>query len=125
VVRGKGIKTKHRTAIPETGTALEYEMAIRNSPKYGDVVVIFTRKSTEHDDLYMLEHGGIYFSQILAHGGNDPEDTSGCILVNRNRNHFAFSAWGSMKAQLVADVKKWETLGYSCKLRIHNLPQVG
>lgn len=104
VVRGYGEKIFGKTAIPYG----KYEMEIRTSPKYGEVVVIFTRKTK---DSYFLENNGISFEMILGHGGNDHEDTHGCVLVNRTRDVKKFTAWGSMKKEFVTIVRKYMAFG--------------
>ena len=121
VVRGFGIKDKGNTAIPATADDMTYFMRIRESPKYGKVVVIFTENPSP--DYYELRNGGIMFSQILAHGGNDAEDTEGCILVNRNRDVSKMNAWGSMKEEIAAEVERLTDEGYDVRLRVTNMPQ--
>jgi hypothetical protein len=119
-VRGYGIKVKKETAIPSTGDGEDYYMTVRNSPKYGEVVVIYTR---EKEGIYYLENGGVSFQMILAHGGNDHGDTEGCILVNKNRLIKEGSAWGTMKKAILQKVKELEADGFTVRLRINNLSQ--
>lgn len=104
VVRGYGEKVFGETAIPYG----KYELEIRTSPKYGEVVVIFTHKERGS---YFLRANGIEFEMILAHGGNRPEDTHGCVLVNRVRDTKKFTAWGSKKADFVKAVKGYISKG--------------
>ena len=120
VVRGYGIKDKTRTAIPATAPGFLYELGIRKSPKYGEVVVIFTRQD---GGLYYLEHGGISFTQILAHGGNDAEDSAGCILINKTRDTSRMRAQGSLKEDFKDKIKALISEGHAPKLKITNLPQ--
>ena len=123
VVRPYGVKHTKSTAIPATDGDLTYKMSIRESPKYGEVVVIYTR---EEDGVYHLENGGISFKYILCHGGNHADHTEGCILVNKNRttDDGSLSAWGSMKDQIKEKVKELQSEGFVCRLRVTNLPQV-
>lgn len=120
VVRAYGIKDKKRTAIPSTVDDFTYKMTIRTSPEYGEVVVIYT---SEKDGMYYLDYGGISYQMILAHGGNDAEDTDGCLLVNKNRDTDEMTAWGSQKEVIKEAVKALEKEGYDVRLRITNLPQ--
>lgn len=119
-VRGYGIKVFGKTAIPETTGDTLYKLGIRESPKYGEVVVVYTE---ENDGMYHLKHGGISFQMILCHGGNDEDDTMGCLLVNRFRDTKKMSAWGSMKTDIVDEVKKLQAEGKDVRLKITNLPQ--
>lgn len=126
VVRPYGVKRKTSTAIPETTGDFTYSMGIRNSPRYGEVVVIYTHIETRDGvKVYVLDHGGIRFEYILCHGGNHAEHTEGCLLVNSNRDakDGVMSAWGSMKSDILEEVKFLESQGYECKLRVTNLPQ--
>jgi len=117
VVREHGIKIKKETAIPATDKDDCYFMGVRTSPKYGEVVVIYTRKE---EDVYILEYGGVEFRYILCHGGNDHGDTEGCLLVNKNRDIKAMSAWGSMKTEILEKVKALQEDGFSVHLQIEN-----
>lgn len=120
-VRGHSIKVKDETAIPETQGDDSYFMRVRISPKYGKVVVIFTEQ--EGPDLFVLNYGGVRFTQILAHGGNNEEHTSGCILVNHNRDIDKMKAWGKMQQEYVEEVEKLQKEGYDVRLQVTNLPQ--
>jgi len=120
VVRPYGIKDKHYTAIPETQGDDTYMIDIRQSPKYGEVAVVYTSKE---GDKYILEYGGIRFEYILVHGGNKHENTSGCILTAKNRNDKNRTIQGSLKKEFVAEVKKWKAKGFDTRLRVTNLPQ--
>lgn len=122
VVRPYGIKRMTSTAIPETQEDFTYKMTIRTSPKYGEVVVIYT---SLENNVYVLEHGGIRFEYVLCHGGNHADHTDACLLVNKNREteDGKMSAWGSMKGEILDEVKALEKAGYDVRLRITNLPQ--
>jgi hypothetical protein len=124
VVRPYGVKRKTSTAIPATEGDFSYKMGIRTSPKYGEVVVIYT--SIENDSIYVLEHGGIRFEYVLCHGGNHADHTDACLLMNKNRKtkDGEMTAWGSMKTEILNEVKALEAEGYDVRLRVTNLPQV-
>ena len=115
-----GVKDQDRTAIPETKEDDTYFLSVRTSKKYGKVVVVFTEQS---GDLYTLAYGGVSFTQILLHGGNDPEDTSGCILANKNRDVEKMEAYGSMKNQILNVVERYLGEGFDTRLKVTNLPQ--
>ena len=117
-IRPYGIKVYGETCIPETGFDFSYYLRIRNSPKYGKVVAIFT--DFDGNDTYTLNNGGISFTQILGHGGNKTYDTKGCPLVNKNRDSKANNAWGSMKDEFVEEVEKYLNKGFDTRLRVHN-----
>lgn len=116
-VRESGIKIKKETAIPATKGDDLYIMGVRRSPKYGEVVVVYTRKE---GSVYHLEYDGVSFKYILCHGGNDHGDTEGCLLVNRSRDTKAMSAWGSMKSAILYEVKSLESQGFEVRLQIEN-----
>jgi hypothetical protein len=119
VVRAEGIKCKKRTAIPATGHKSEYLLDIRTSPKYGEIVVIYT---SIENGMYVLDYKGVRFTMILAHGGNDADDTEGCVLVNKDRSIGDMKAWGSQKTALVTRIKALKKQGKLCVLRVHNMP---
>ncbi len=121
VVRGYGIKSMHRTAIPATEGDFTYKLGVRVSPKYGKCAVIYTEKQGE--DTYILDYGGVSFEQILVHGGNDPEDTSGCVLLAKNRSDKDMNIYGSLKKEFAEEVERLIEEGYDTRLRITNLPQ--
>ncbi len=118
-VRAEGIKVKHNTAIPATGNEMVYKLGIRNSPKYGEVVVIYTEREGE---VYKLTHKGVSFSYILIHGGNDHGDTSGCVLLAKNITGRE-NIQGSLKTAIKDHVKKLIEEGHEVGLRIINMPQ--
>ena len=123
VCRPYGIKNRGETAIAATEGDFTYKMTVRNSPAYGKVVVIYTEKQGK--DTWILDYGGIRFEQILAHGGNHPEHTNGCLLVNEHRDtrEGHMSAWGNYQDEFVEYVEKLEGEGYDVRLRVTNLPQ--
>lgn len=122
VVRDKRIKVKKYTAIPETEEDFTYNVTIRQSPKYGEVAVIYTHME---GDIYVLEYGGIRFELILFHGGNHVDHTDGCVCGAKNREtkFGKMAIWGSLKEEFTNKVKSLESEGYNVRLRITNLPQ--
>ncbi len=75
-VRATGIKVIHHTAIPQG----RYQLLITRSSRFKrDMILISNQK-----DLSLINNG-IRFTGIRIHGGNTHENTSGCILVARNR----------------------------------------
>ena len=116
-VREYGVKIKGETAIPENICGDLYKVGVRVSPKYGEVVVIYTR---EENGVYYLEAGGISFQFILAHGGNSHKDTEGCLLVNKNRSVENMSAWGSLQSQILKEVKEMIAQGDKVFISIEN-----
>ena len=120
VVRPYGIKDKGYTAIPETKGDDTYHLGIRTSPKYGEVVVIYTEKD---GDKYILEYGGVRFEYILVHGGNDHEHTEGCVLLARKRYDDTRTIQGSLKTAFKDRVKELIEDGFDVRLRVTNLPQ--
>lgn len=122
VVRPYGIKRMTSTAIPATEGDFTYKLSIRTSPKYGEVVVVYT---SIENGVYVLEYGGIRFEYVLCHGGNHVDHTDACLLMNKNREtkDGQMSAWGSMKEDILNEVKALEAQNYDVRLRITNLPQ--
>lgn len=120
ITRPYGVKIKKQTAIPATEGNDTYKLGIRYSPKYGRVVVVYTSYD-ERTGMYILEYGGIRFEMILMHGGNDENDTEGCILVNKYRNINTMKANGTMKNSILEEVDKYIHEGYDVRLKITNL----
>lgn len=120
VVRPHGIKDKNYTAIPETLGDFTYIIGLRTSPKYGEVAVIYTEKNGSE---YVLEYGGIKFTYVLLHGGNDHGDTSACILCAKTRNLKTRTIQGSLKKEFAAEIKRLKAAGFDTRLRVTNMPQ--
>ncbi len=122
LVRPYGIKRMTSTAIPATEGDFTYKLSVRESPKYGQVVVIYT---SLENWVYVLEFGGIRFEFVLFHGGNHADHTDACLLINKNREtrDGKMAAWGSMKEDILKEVQALEAGGYDVRLRITNLTQ--
>jgi len=114
-VRAYGIKVKGETAIPYNNEKTLYHVGVRKSPKYGEVVVIYTK---EDNGVYTLANGGISFKYILMHGGNDHKDTEGCVLVAKNRSVNDMQIWGSQKTMILNYVKGLIADGHEVFLRV-------
>lgn len=119
-VRAMGVKVPGHTAIPSTGLGHAYCLELRESPKYGEVPVIFTSKNGSE---YILEGpDGVVFKYILIHGGNDDDDTEGCILVAKNRIGLD-KIQGAQHRVLVEIIKKYIATGKKLGISIVNMPQ--
>lgn len=77
-VRAVGVKVKEHTAIPEN--LLGYKIAKTLSPKFNRYTL---QLYTDDSDL-SLKSGGVRFTGIRNHGGNDHEDTAGCPVTAYN-----------------------------------------
>ncbi len=123
-VRAYGIKVKGDTAIPANDMNNLYKVELRHSSRFGDTIVIYTRKQEieGQQTKYYLEAGGISFMYILAHGGNDHEDTAGCMLVAKNRLN-ADMIQGIQKKALYAKVKKAIDAGDEVYMKVTNTHQ--
>ncbi len=84
-IRGWGIKVPKHTAIPVT-TDFFYKVDVTYSQRFKkELPIIYTE--INKDGVYVLKNGGIEFTSIRAHGGNDSEDTEGCVLVGYGRDN--------------------------------------
>lgn len=108
-VRPFGEKVHGETAIPQH--LLGYNVSVRKSPKFGETVVLWTKKER---DVYIIERDGIRFEYVLAHGGNTEKDTDACILVAKNRIN-AHTIQGSLKEEVKNIAKAWIKEGYNVK----------
>lgn len=115
-VRAYGIKVKGDTAIPATEENKPYKLRVRESPKYGEVVIIYTE-----EDGVTLKAGGIEYKYVLFHGGNDKDDTLGCVLIAKNRVN-SEAIQGTMKKPFTEKIKELSKHG-QCFLEVVNLPQ--
>lgn len=113
-VRADGIKVKKETAIP---AEVLYDVTIRKSPKYGEVPVIYNEV-----DGISISAKGVSFKYVLMHGGNDHEDTEGCVLVAKNLVN-SETIQGSMKNDITQLIKDKIAEGNRITLLIENLPQ--
>lgn len=84
-VRGLGIKVQYKTAIP----AGVYELVVNMSARFG-------RKMVQ-----IMNVPG--FDGVRVHGGNGPENTSGCVLVAANKAS-GNKIYGTLEATFTAMV---------------------
>lgn len=98
VVRPYGVKVYGKTAIPEG----EYKGAVNYSGRFKKLLpVVYTEP-----DGYTIKKGGISYSWVRIHGGNDEEDTLGCILVAYHINIEDGKIWKSASIDLVEKLNK-------------------
>ena len=64
-----------------------------------------------------VEGGGMRFTGVRVHGGNDIDDTDGCPLVAYNRTGEK-TIQGRADKDLLAIVKIWISNGYTVKWKI-------
>ncbi len=95
-VRATGIKVIHHTAIPSG----RYQLLITRSSRFKrDMILISNQKDLS------LRNNGIRFTGIRIHGGNTHVNTSGCVLVARNRVSDT-SIQGTQEKPLTAKVQE-------------------
>lgn len=112
-VRPRNIKVKNYTAIPEGW----YDVDIRLSPKFGETVIFYTEPDKE-----TIIKGPLTWKYSLAHGGNTHEDTSGCVLVAKNKISDTVIQ-GALHKELVKVVKNKLAEGYTIRAYFKNLTQ--
>jgi len=113
-VRPDNIKVSKYTALPG---GLKCKVRIYNSPKRGEVIFFYTE-----DDLITIKFGLLEWTYVEAHGGNDADDTEGCIIVARNavdKDHIQ----GSLQKELVSFIKKKIDEGYEITAEFINHTQ--
>ena len=107
-----GIKVIHHTAIPSG----RYRLTVTRSNRFKrDMILIHNQK-----DLSLINNG-IRFTGIRIHGGNTHENTSGCILVAKNRVN-DYTIQGTQEKALTKKVKELLLTG-DCYLTIINQNQ--
>lgn len=115
-VRPSGIKVKTHTAIPENNY-YGYKVGIRYSNKFDrEVLCLHTE-----DDGFTLKYGDVKFKYIYSHGGNDDEDTLGCVLVGYN--NYDDKIQGTAERDLFKLVKGWIDSGEEVRWFITNFKQ--
>lgn len=112
-VRPRNIKVRDYTAILEG----IYNVSVRKSPKFGETVIFYTE-----DDKVTIKRGELKWDYCLAHGGNTHADTSGCVLVAKNKVNLT-TIQGSLKDELVLRVKEMIGKGYIISAEFLNLTQ--
>jgi len=95
-VRATGVKVIHHTAIPQG----RYRLTVTRSSRFKrDMILIFNQRD------FSLMNNGIRFTGIRIHGGNTHVNTSGCVLVAKNRVSDT-SIQGTQEKPLTAKVKE-------------------
>lgn len=110
-LRGKGIKVKGETCIPQCKAILD----LRYSNRFKrELPCIYTE-----DDKLTLKANGISFKYLLLHGGNTVADTEGCPLV-AYRKLKPDVIQGTASKDVTELVKYFKDLGYSMEIHFHN-----
>ena len=113
-IRPFGIKVYKHTGIPECKEG--YKVAIKWSNHFDRfVLVLYTYIS---GGKYVLHNNGIQFTNIYAHGGNDNNDTDGCILVAKHNTHDKI--YKTMESELFSLVSSWIKRGIEVRWIINN-----
>lgn len=100
-VRAYGVKVYGKTAIP----AGKYKAKVTYSPKFKrDMLMLYTE-----NDGSTLKNGGISFSGVRIHGGNDHEDSHGCPLICYNRPSKK-RIQGSAEKEFTAKCKEYDEI---------------
>ena len=111
-VRATGVKIINHTAIPSG----RYKLLVTRSNRFKrDMILICNQK-----DLSLMNNG-IRFTGIRIHGGNTHLDTSGCVLVAKNRVN-DYTIQGTQEKALTKKVKELLETG-DCYLTIINQNQ--
>lgn len=93
VARPPGVKIKGETCVPEG----VYNFTINYSNRFKrDMVLLYNK------DDFSLERQGVRFTGIRVHGGNDIQDTYGCVLAAHNTD--GHKVWGSAERDLVGSI---------------------
>jgi len=94
-VRPEGIKEYGKTAIP----AIEYDVLVSYSNHFKrDMILLYNRSDLS------IQHEGVKFTGVRVHGGNDADDTYGCVLVAKNTD--GVRIWGTQEKAILAKVKE-------------------
>ena len=101
--RGENVKIAKKTAIP----AGLYRCEVTYSPKYKrQMPLIYSNRED-----FSLEVGKVRFEGLRLHGGNDADDTDGCILTAKNFID-ADTIQGSMSGELTRALQDLGGLGW-------------
>lgn len=115
-IRGRGIKIKHHTAIPEN--QIGYKVGIKYSPGFKrDMLILYTEP-----DGITLKLNDVSFTYVYFHGGNSHSDTSGCPLVAKDKNIKSMTIYNSCEIELRDIVTDWLNNGYKVVARFINNP---
>lgn len=114
VVRGRNIKIKNETAIPEG----IYDVILTYSGRFKR-----TTPQIVNQPGGKLVKDGISFIGIRMHGGNTHKNTSGCPLCAYNRLNDD-TIQGTAEKDLTAMLQNLVAQGYEIKLYVINMPQL-
>lgn len=114
--RAWGVKVNKATSIPPTSVGQSYHVAVTFSHRFQkELPIIYTYIEDEN---YILKNGGIEFSAVRFHGGNDSQDTDGCELVGYQRS--GEKIFDSAEDGLTKLIKEQITSGESVNLVVRN-----
>ena len=97
---------------------LECNVSLFENPKFGKTIIFHTEA-----DRATIKFGPLTWVGCLAHGGNNADDTLGCVLVATtviDKDHVQ----GSLKDQLRTFIEAKIKEGYTIKARFVNLDQL-
>jgi hypothetical protein len=94
-VRPDGVKIAKMTAIP----ALKYNVTVTMSARFKRLMVLLYNQND-----YTINHKGVTFAGVRAHGGNTALNTEGCILVAFNTDNKKI--WGTAEKALLEKVQE-------------------
>jgi hypothetical protein len=90
--RPPGIKVPGHTCIPDG----IYRATVSRSTRFGREMVMLSNQPNG----YEIKRGGIRFTGIRIHGGNDHLDTEGCILAALNVDVGQDRIYGSQESEI-------------------------
>jgi hypothetical protein len=106
VARPVGVKFKGETCLSEG----VYKMGVTHSPRFDKSMI---QLFTEGD--YSINKGGIVFTGVRLHGGNDVDDSEGCPLLGANSNYVdRVSNCAGVNKRLIELVQYAENNGDDC-----------
>lgn len=100
-IRAYGVKIPGWTALP----AGWYRVKKTYSPRFEKIMPLIY---TEPD--YSIEAGGIQFTGVRFHGGNDHFDTDGCVMVSLHKKESFSSVEINGETRRAEDVLTWGSM---------------
>ena len=104
--RPVGVKFNGETCLSEG----VYKMGVTLSPRFGkDLIQLYTEPD------HTIDKGGITFTGVRLHGGNDINDSEGCPLLGAKTNNLD-KVWecSSVNSRLIQLVQYSENHGDEC-----------